>query len=742
LKPANIFLTRSGGGSTSSPHAKLLDFGLAKPAGSPIAISTSRIATTPPSLTAKGTIVGTFQYMAPEQLEGQPADSRSDIFALGAVVYEMVTGRKAFEGESHASLIGAILKDEPPGLDQSQPLAPPHLDHVVRRCLAKDPDARWQSASDVARELGWISETSDSAATSAPYSGRRFDLRRIGWPVAAAVAALIVLIATIAAWVYRSRPSPDTGVYRASLTLPPDVRLAGVPPAERLAISPDGRQLAYVVREADSTVRLWLRALDSTSGRPLAGTEGAWGPFWSPDSRSVAFFTSTDHKLKRIEAGSGTLVTVYDLGTVLPPGLGGSWNSDGVILFSHEDGKGIQRVPSSGGAVSSVTTLDAAAGETRHVEPYFLPDGHHFLYLALGSREGGPNDANGLYVASLDSAERKLLMAHGSNAKFARGYLLFMREQALMAQPFDLSSMELRSEALPVGQPVRIGGGFGGPFSTTGGFTVSQQHVIVYNGGGADPQSQLLWFDRSGRQLDMLGDRGSYGGVELSPDGARAAVTTTNVRNGNDIWIFDVKRGLRTRVTLEGGDREGQIWSPDGNRIVYRTGFDVREKEIGGAAGERAVHGLLLQDTVVLVGRWAFHSVSVARRASQRRRPLGAAARGRCEAVSLHADAAARVSGTILARWALDRVCLERIAPERGERCALFRSGCEVADLQRRWRGSSLAARRQRAVFCRGRRHDHGCAGERRQYGVHGWCDHAAVQDADARRPVHVRRHG
>jgi serine/threonine protein kinase len=360
LKPGNIMLTRSG--------AKLLDFGLAKtgaPLGAGAGLST--LPTTPPNLTAQGTILGTLQYMAPEQLEGKEADARTDIFAFGAFVYEMITGRKAFEGKSQASLIGAILEREPPPLSTLQPLTPPMLDRVVKKCLAKTPEERWQSAKDLHDELRWVAEgaMAPTAVTRTPNGRAR---KRLAWIVPA---LLVVLVASAFEVAYVRTPPPLPEM-RTEINTPPTTDPIS------FAISPDGRRLVFVA-SSDGRPRLWVRALDSTTAQPLAGTEGAVYPFWSPDSRSVGFFA--EGKLKRLDIGTGPPQSLANASL----GCGGTWSANGVILFNATAGGGLLRVPASGGETVAVTKL--ASGQLNHFFPNFLPGSQQFLFWAMGTTE-------------------------------------------------------------------------------------------------------------------------------------------------------------------------------------------------------------------------------------------------------------------------------------------------------------------------------------------------------------------
>jgi serine/threonine protein kinase/Tol biopolymer transport system component len=573
LKPGNIMLTKSG--------AKLLDFGLAK-TGAPVigGVGLSLLPTTPP-ITQQGTILGTFQYMAPEQLEGQEADSRTDIFAFGAVVYEMITGRKAFEGKSQASLIGAIMHAQPLPIGASQPLTPPVLDHVVTRCLAKDPGERWQTSGDVMRELKWIAALGSQARVSTPVlAQRKSPLRNVHllWSVAA---VLVLTSGTFATLAYLRRPPIDTHVYRSSFVPPSD--LSGTFASARLALSPDGRRLAFTATDGNGRVMLWVRALDSLAMQPLAGTEGAAGPFWSPDSRSIAFVARG--KLKRIDVLGGPPLTVCDGAFPAP----GTWNRDEVILFTPAINAPLSRVSAASGTPSPVTALDAKAGERVHFDPFFLPDGRHFLYAAgIGTSVSSVS----VFVGSLDSGDRKRILTSSGNVQYAQGFLIFSRDATLMAQAFDTSTLSLKGEAVPLAEQVQFTG------LQTAAFSVSETGVLAFQTGDSGT-SQLLWFDRTGRQSGALGDRGPYlPEVNLSRDGTRASVATSESGRG-DAWLFDVTRGIRTKFTFGPGSVTAPIWSPDGSQVVFldslKGGVDLYQKASSGAGSE----SVLLEDNFV-----------------------------------------------------------------------------------------------------------------------------------------------
>ncbi len=422
LKPGNIMLTRSG--------AKLMDFGLAKPVSSASALSsglTQTLATPQHPLTTEGTIVGTFQYMAPEQVEGKDADARSDIFALGAVLYEMVTGRRAFEGKTAASSIAAILAAEPPPISTLQPLAPAALEATVRSCLAKDPDERLQTAHDVKLQLKWMQESGSSSRLPAVPAARK-SLDQVGWLVAGVL--LLLLVGAGAGWL-RGRETPSTMYYNSSLPFPTNY----------VALSPVGRRLALVAFSEQSNINvIWLQQVGGRGATVLPGTEGAAYPFWAPNGRSIGFFA--DGKLKTIDVASGRSAQVL---ADAPFGRGGAWSKDGVILFTADAWNGLYRVPASGGTPVQVTKPEVARFQVSNRWPVFLPDGRHFLYLACNF--SGRLDKNWIFEGSLDSDEKRPIVNASTNAVYVDpGYLLYWRDDALVAQRFDPHNYSLTGE--------------------------------------------------------------------------------------------------------------------------------------------------------------------------------------------------------------------------------------------------------------------------------------------------------
>ncbi len=573
LKPGNVMVTKSG--------VKLVDFGLAKVAapagpGSGISILQTQVGT---NLTQEGTILGTFQYMAPEQLEGRQADARSDIFAFGALLYEMATGQKAFSGASQASLIASILGSHPPAMAAVAPMTPPALDRVVRTCLAKDPEDRWQSAHDVASELKWIAEAGSQAGVAAPVILRRKNRERIAWAAAAALA--LVAAAAIAGYVRRA-PRPSPTVVTSIVT--PEKRFVTF-----VAISPDETRVAFATTVPGGKNQLWVRSLETGATQPLPNTEGADHPFWAPDSRSIGFFA--DAKLKRTDVGGGPAVVLCDAS---PNGIGGAWNRDGTILFASP-GSPISRIPEAGGTAQPVTRLDSARGETTHRYPSFLPDGRHFLYLAA-NLAGAPGDrANRIRVASVDSKEDREVIAAESNAVYANGYLFFQRGPDLLARRFDPRSAAARGAPISVAEHVAQSGSYW----NMGLFSVSANGALAY-ASAAQTSSRLLWFDRSGRQIGVAEEPAAFTPQppRISPDGRRAAFAVTDLSTRKtDVWIRDLERGTQTRLTTGPGDNgsASPVWSPDGKGILFDSDRkhqgDLYRKSIGGGAEEAVLAG-------------------------------------------------------------------------------------------------------------------------------------------------------
>jgi eukaryotic-like serine/threonine-protein kinase len=549
LKPGNIMLTSTGG--------KLLDFGLAKPAAPASGMTLTAAATHTTPVTQEGMLVGTFQYMSPEQIEGKELDGRSDIFSLGAVLYEMLTGQKAFQGKSQLSVASAILEKEPAPISSLKPLTPPAFDHATHRCLAKDPEERWQTARDLTLELKWIAETGSQTGTAVSSATKRRLSQGIAWSFAAICLLAILALAT-ALWL---RPAVSLQPIRASLLPPPNSSFLPY----NFAVSPDGRQLAFVGLGPDGKTTLWVRALSGSGAQQLNGTEGASFPFWSPDSRQIGF--SADRRLKTVDVASSAVQVLCDSYFA----WGGSWNRGGTIVFGPTLRGPLQSVSASGGIPTPVTKIMRPDSVQTDRWPSFLPDSKHFLYFS-DWRSTADRRENGIYVGSLDAGEGKLISLEvKGNVVFASGHLLYVRGRMLMAQPFDADRLETSGPAVPLtGEELEERTSF-----WIFGFSASQNGVLVFQS-AADSASRLVWYDQNGKELSQFPQVG-YKDPDLSPDGRFLVVSSDDEHNGKHfLRVFDLQRGTSTRLT-DTGDEHYPLWSRDGKRIAYRSGGVTNE---------------------------------------------------------------------------------------------------------------------------------------------------------------------
>jgi Tol biopolymer transport system component/predicted Ser/Thr protein kinase len=552
LKPGNIMLTKTG--------TKLLDFGLAKlkQEVAPANVQLSELPTADDPLTAKGTIVGTLQYMAPEQLEGKEVDARTDIFAFGAVVYEMATGKRAFEGKSQASVIGAILKDDPPPISSLQPMTPPALDHVVKKCLAKEPEKRWQVGSDVCDELKWVAEGGSQVSMAPGVAAKGiFALGRRELVLSVGALLLVAAITTLATWNLKpSSAPPSQPVTRTVIDLPAGQQLAGLENGPAVALSPDGTHLAYVARQSGAQ-QIYLRAMDSLEARPIPGTEGGVNPFFSPDGQWLGFFAGI--KLKKVSVSGGPAVTLGDAGAT-PPGA--SWGSQGMIIFAPTLAGVLQQVSDAGGAPQPLTRREK--GEVSHRWPEFLPGGKAVLFAAGATNNNWTNAQ--LAVHSVRTGERRNLVQGGMYPRFApSGHLVYAQAGNLMAVPFDPQRLTLTGAAVPV-----VEGVLQSPFTGAAQDSFSATGSLVYVSGGVQSaQTRLVWVSRNGVEQPLAAPAHAYLNPHLSPDGRRIAVGI--VEQESQTWLYDLSREALTRLTFEGKTNTNPTWTPDGKRIVFQS---------------------------------------------------------------------------------------------------------------------------------------------------------------------------
>ena len=547
VKPGNIMLTADG--------AKLLDFGLAKVNVPQAAVGDrTAVATRTAALTAEGAIVGTMAYMAPEQLEGKPTDARSDIFAFGAVLYEMLTGRQAFEGSSQASLIAAIMSAEPTPISVLQPVASPTLDRVVASCLAKNPDQRWQSAHDVLLNLQSIGTTESQIAIAGPVPARP-KFREHVWQALAVMAA----IAAIWIGILHNRQVDSQKGFPMHLALP----LTGdfsFGPLDHPVISPDARRVCFCAMTKAGKPMLWVHSLDSMTTQAIAGTENCGNPFWSNDGRTIAFFT--ENQLKKVDLARGAVLTIAQLPA---EGTGGTWNADNVIVFGMDE-RPLHRVPATSGTPTPVLALDASRQEIEHSRPRFLPDGHHLVYFAQSRDRANSR----MMAASLDGTQQHIsLQANG--AFYAVGYLVFPRGSTVMAQRFDTATLKVSGDPYPLVE------------DAIARMSVSNDGVLAYRPSESSDQ-EIVLYERGGKRIGNVGPSRNYRGLKISPDNQRLLLTVEDNR-AVDVWLLEIGTGILSRMTFDTATDEDPVWSPDGKQFVFdstRQGrFGVYRKTIG-----------------------------------------------------------------------------------------------------------------------------------------------------------------
>ncbi len=569
LKPANIMLTKSG--------AKLMDFGLAK---STVAVAVPNSSMTSPlgtpasnqPLTQAGAIVGTFQYMSPEQVEGKEADARSDIFSLGTVLYEMATAHRAFDGKTMAGVMAGILERDPAPISSVQPSSPLTLDRLVKTCLAKDPDERWQTAHDVKLQLQSMREagsqfsaaasvaTTAAAAEAASAAASAQSRRNRDRTLLILGTALLTAIVAGALGYLAHSAKPETKL-AATITLPSNLQIE--PYNISFAFSPDGQKIAFIGVGEDGRGNLYIRPLDTEIPQLLAGTEGAASPFWSPDGRSVGFFA--DKKLKRIDVANASVTVLCDA----PAGRGGTWSRGGVILFAPSNQTGLSTVTATGGTPTPITTLGTEIGTDR--VPFFLPDGKHALFVRSSLQFTAPGT-----VSVLDISSKKIekLFDSDSEAQYAEpGYLLFSRDGNLLAQSFNASSMKLSGEPIVVAQHIAFNA-----VRRAAQFAVSKSGLLLYALDKGISIKQLTSFNLDdGTELAKIGEPNRFLSFRLSPDDHRAVAAiadgkSSSIASDKSVWIYDLARASTLRLTFSSGAYEFPVWSGDGQSVFYVDG--------------------------------------------------------------------------------------------------------------------------------------------------------------------------
>ena len=590
LKPANVKLTKDG-------VAKVLDFGLAKAADAAASASGDRShsLTMTSAGTQVGMILGTAAYMSPEQAAGQPVDRRSDVWSFGVVLYELLTGKRLFEGETVSHTLAAVLRAEVDLADLPKH-TPARVAHLIRRCLERDPTRRLRDIGEARIVLddvlsGRVDEPrpGDGRPTIAAAGKGRF-----AWMAVALVS--LVALAAMALWPDRTPRPPMV----QSVLMPP--RGWDFAPGAPLAVSRDGRQVAFVAyprtdnEEATAeAIGIWVRDLASTESRRLADADTDAYPFWSPDGRWIGFFA--DGKLNKIEAGGGPVLPICG---DTADGRGGSWNEAGTIVFQRAWNEGLMKVPAGGGTPQPLTTLDKDRFHVAHRWPHFLPDGRHFLFYVVSTTNPVTSEYSGIYVGSLDSGETRFLLKTESRALYAAGHLLYRAGTTLMAHPFDLSTLALTGDPFPVATDVP-----GGAISWGGAqFGSSEDDVLVHLRGSQTTQSVLTWRDHDGNLLDTIGGPGDYWDPALSHDGSRLALAVG--RDAIDIWIHDLERDSRTRFSFDPATERQPLWSPDDRRLAYASAQNAEgEIWVRPTSGQGDAELVFTADTSIALTDWS-----------------------------------------------------------------------------------------------------------------------------------------
>jgi Tol biopolymer transport system component len=576
LKPANLFITNDG-------RVKILDFGLAKLKPSTLAAVADSEGPTMMPATNPGVVLGTVGYMSPEQVRGQTADHRSDIFSFGVVLFEMLTGRKAFSGDSAVELMNAILKDDVPELNDNDARISPALEKIMRRCLEKKPEHRFHSAHDLGFALEAVSTATSSSGSGLP-AATKLKSQRFAWSDRSAwiVTGILALTLLAMGFMYFNRPALEARSIRLAFVPPQNLAFNDGQP-DNVIISPDGQKMAFSAVSPDGKWQLWVRRMDSPDAQLLSGTDDPLEPFWSPDSRSIAF--GSQGKLKRVDLTGGSPQILCDAARM----TGGSWSNKGIIVFGSDYGSALFQVPETGGEPKPATVMDREQANFGHSAPYFLPDGKHFLFRI------NITNPRGVWVGSLDSPEIKQVLNDNTNAAYASGFLLFLRNEVLMAQPFDLGSLQLKGEAAPVVT--------GGTSDSRGArrFSISENGVLVWQGNW-QREYQLVWFDRGGKQVGVVGAPMKVStGQEphLSPDGKRLVI-----KRDNNIWVIDLAR--ETGIRLTSVFSQLPLWSPDGSHVAFQSSIEgTTHRGIAQKAANGVGETELLWDGVKFPQSWS-----------------------------------------------------------------------------------------------------------------------------------------